>query len=595
MKDTLGLKLFSFAVISDTHINPDEEDCNSPFPVNKRANRRFRYVVQDVNKRYVDFVVHLGDLLHPVPESGQPYHQAAEKYRQIVQDLKAPIYVLPGNHDIGDTPIKGGPASPTTQAMIDTWQGEFGVDYQSFSKGGIQLILLNAQLINSGLDAEQTQKTWFEKQLSTITDERVFLFLHHPAYLAFPDEQNHYDNTNQPGRSWLLDLLKKYQIEAMFSGHAHNFWYNRYCQTDYYLAPSTSFVRQDYSEMLRTPPPKESELGRNDAAKLGYFIVTVHEQGHTTKFVRTYGAELNIAEELNNQSTSLSADPREGKPSLIGFDLRQNWAEVTEIPPSGGLDEFDRKLVRNDYHLLALQEMGVRNVRVPLRDLLDDTKCERLQLLRHLGFDITVFSFDIPEENTLAQIERYVNIFKDWEITFDWPDMDQRWDQLQALSKRTSLPIYISRMRTKDDVKVDGTYFHVINHGFSASDINQLKTLKNHGIAGAVFRLGHSENVGQTMEAIHSSIKTVGIKASVHIRLADDNPALGKYDETWACQRVSVAMQAVRNTNDLRLFCDTLVDVDRGYFARFGAIDRNSNPRKLLDVIKEETCRRPVD
>jgi len=34
------------------------------------------------------------------------------------------------------------------------------------------------------------------------------------------------------------------------------------------------------------------------------------------------------------------------------------------------------------------------------------------------------------------------------------------------------------------------------------------------------------------------------------------------------------------------VFCDTLVDNDRGYFVRSGAIDRTGNPNKLLNVIK---------
>jgi hypothetical protein len=232
--------------------------------------------------------------------------------------------------------------------------------------------------------------------------------------------------------------------------------------------------------------------------------------------------------------------------------------------------------------------MGIRNIRVPLTDLLDSEKCARLIVLKHLGFDITLFGFDIPDAKMLAQIERHANIFKDWEITFDWFDMDQRWGRLHGISQSIKLPIYVSRMRTKDDIKSEGMYFHVINHGFSASDLKQLKILKEHGISGAVFRLGHSDDVAQTIDAIHTKVKTVGIKASVHLRLADDNPALVKYDETWACQRASDAIEAAQGRDNLRVFCDTLVDVDRGYFARLGAIDRNCNPRKLLDVIKKK-------
>ena len=39
--------------------------------------------------------------------------------------------------------------------------------------------------------------------------------------------------------------------------------------------------------------------------------------------------------------------------------MRGDWFEDVWIPPSGGLDEFDRKQVRNDYALLALLENGV--------------------------------------------------------------------------------------------------------------------------------------------------------------------------------------------------------------------------------------------
>ena len=49
--DTLGRRLFSF-----THVNQGEDDCNSPFEVNRLANRRMRYVIRDLNARDLAFV-----------------------------------------------------------------------------------------------------------------------------------------------------------------------------------------------------------------------------------------------------------------------------------------------------------------------------------------------------------------------------------------------------------------------------------------------------------------------------------------------------------------------------------------------------------
>ncbi|MEW2918481.1 metallophosphoesterase [Ruegeria sp. ANG10] len=585
----LGRFVYSFAVISDTHVNPDEDRCNSPFPVNARANRRFRYVVADINRREVDFVVHLGDLLHPVPETGELFAQAAEAYRAIVSDLTMPIHVLPGNHDIGDTPISGGPASPTTPKMIEAWEKEFGAQYHSFEKGGVRFLLLNAQLINSGLQDEVDQRRWVENELAAAQGQRVMLMLHHPAYLCYPDELDHYDNTDQPGRGWLLGLLEKHGIEAMFSGHAHNFWYDRYGETDFYLAPATSFVRQDYSEMLRAVPPEGSEFGRNDAAKLGYFVVNVYENGHVTKFVRTNGTELTPGEKPTGDLQHLAPDPRENTRPLIGFDLRKNWAEISEVPPSGGLDEFDRKLVRNDYHLLALQEMGVRDVRLPLQDLLDPVRRARLGILQHLGFRITLFGYSIPE-NHLDLIASVADTLTDWEITLNWRDVERSVDALSDAHEKTGLPIYISRMRTKEEVKAEGTYFHVINHGFDTQDSNQMEILaslpNSCGNAGAVFRLGNNEPVVDRLEAADRAVMPYGLKASVHLRVAGDNPAIPHKDDDATNARVLEAMETRARLKNTRVFCDTLADVDRGYFVRNGAIDRCNNPRPLLEIVR---------
>ena len=135
---TLGRVLTPFAVVSDSHVNPSDDRCNSPFPVNRRANRRFRYAIRQLNTLPIEFVIHLGDLVHPVPESGAAYAEAADAYRRIVDELKVPIPVLPGNHDIGDTPIDGAPAHPTTAASIAAWAAEFGAQYQAFSAHGLR-------------------------------------------------------------------------------------------------------------------------------------------------------------------------------------------------------------------------------------------------------------------------------------------------------------------------------------------------------------------------------------------------------------------------------------------------------------------------
>lgn len=587
--NSLGNKIFTFAVISDTHVNSEEDSCNSPFPVNARANARFRYVVADLNRRAVDFVMHLGDVVHPVPETGALYGQAAEAYRDIVADLKMPIHLIPGNHDIGDLPFDGAPANPTTSQMIDAWSKEFGAQYQVVIKDDVRFLLLNAQLIGSGLADEVVQREWVEAELAA-RNMRTMLMLHHPPFLSAPDEPDHYDNMSPPGREWVLELLKKHSIEAMFAGHAHNFWYNRYETTDFYLASSTSFIRQDYSEMLRSTPPEGSEFGRDDRAKLGYFIINVYEQGHVMHFVRTYGAELAEGVSLKKVLDPSAPAPRENAKPLIGFDLRQNWAEISEVAPSGGLDEFDRKFVRNDYPLLALIEMGVRGIRIPMTDLRYPDRRARLGALQHLGFRPTLFTFGVPQGTDWALLRDNAALFEDWEMTVNWEDLGPQSEAIKRTHQETGLPVYISRMRTKADLEAGGVYFHVINHGFNPQDtaqLDQLGELRQKGIAGAVFRMSLKEQTEEFLRDTDMAVTSRGLLGSVHLRVAHDNPAQLHNDEAQTQTRVGIAMNTVQSLTSTRVFCDTLVDVDRGYFVRMGAIDRACNPRGLWSVVRD--------
>ncbi|MEK9673878.1 MAG: hypothetical protein VW268_15480, partial [Rhodospirillaceae bacterium] len=92
MSQDLGAHLFTYAVITDTHLNQGETKCNSPFQVNKMANGRMRHVVRDLNARDVDFVLHLGDLLHPVPAIPRLYERAAKRFKEQVSQLRHKLY-----------------------------------------------------------------------------------------------------------------------------------------------------------------------------------------------------------------------------------------------------------------------------------------------------------------------------------------------------------------------------------------------------------------------------------------------------------------------------------------------------------------------
>ena len=111
--------LFSFAVIADTHTRPEEGDLSSPWLVNELANDRCRYVTALLNHLRPAFVIHLGDVVHPVPAL-PTYGAAAEAALAMFADLDAEIRYIPGNHDVGDKPFKAMPAAKVTDDGVAT-------------------------------------------------------------------------------------------------------------------------------------------------------------------------------------------------------------------------------------------------------------------------------------------------------------------------------------------------------------------------------------------------------------------------------------------------------------------------------------------
>ena len=167
-------------------------------------------------------------------------------------------------------------------------------------------------------------------------------------------------------------------------------------------------MRPDYSELAAILP--EAEVGRDDPAKLGFFIVDVTDIGHTVRPVRTYGRTG--GDPLPVPAAALTA-PDWTCP--VGVTLRHDWAATVGFP-ADGLDPFVRKVVRNDYPLLALWESRITNVRVPIGDIMSVDRQERLNDLSRMGLRFSVFSAGPPDDATASGIEASAGAVVRWEI-----------------------------------------------------------------------------------------------------------------------------------------------------------------------------------
>ena len=350
--------------------------------------------------------------------------------------------------------------------------------------------------------------------------------------------------------------------------------------------------------MYRIRPGDDDEAGRNDRAKLGYAVVHVYDNGHTIEFVRTYGEEM---AETGASDSAPAYVPHRLHPltnvkTSFGFDMRQNWMEMVEIPPTGGLDEFDRKEVRNDYPLMALWEMGVRKLRVPVRDLLVTENRVRMRMLTRHGHEFTLFSFGAPSALEQELISNNQDIFTAWEIAVNWNVFAQEALAIGDFSRSLDVPVYLSRLRSSDELREEaaGRYYHVINQGFLAADEEQMQGILDmpelkDAIAGFVFRVTAEKDPLDAVCEAHEIAERLGVMASVHIRMCGSNPAIAQEDDDWVCARMAESVLAASVYPHVSVFADTMVDNDRGYFVRNGVLDRLCNPRPAFHVVRNLT------
>ena len=340
----------------------------SPFLTNAKANARARHVFQEIAcmSPQPSFVVHLGDIVHPVP-SLPSFKVAVDLFKDIVKPLNTPLHLIPGNHDVGDKLINWMPADHVCDEFLQIYRKCFGKDYYSFDQGELRFLFVNSLLINSGLRDEAQQQCWLEDQIKSAQGKRVFMFMHYPPYIYSADERGNYDNIDQPGRDWLLKQIQSPRVEAVFAGHVHNFWYDKIGSADFYMLPSTAFLRHDFSEFYSVAP--DIEFGRGDVERFGYFWIDVFDETHIAYSIKSMGREVNANGDSVEKNTLRLAHPRASGFSNVGVELRHPWAESKQITATGGVQEFGRKWARNDYPLLALLEMGVRLSKIPDIDL----------------------------------------------------------------------------------------------------------------------------------------------------------------------------------------------------------------------------------
>jgi hypothetical protein len=581
--NTSDAPLLTFAVIADSHFHPEGHDPQSPYVADGLHNARNDVVVACINRAQPAFVMHLGDVPHPVP--GVDNHQVALDVAKKTYDaLTVPYTVVPGNHDVGDKP-KGWATAPTaTPERHAVFEAMWGASYGSFDKAGVHFLWIDTPVLNSGLPLEAEQEVWLQADLAAATAEgkRIFLFLHYPPYLCETDEPEHYDNLAEPARSHILNIVQEHKIEAVFCGHVHNFFWNRQGDTSIYILPATSFVRPEFSELCTIEPFREN--GRDDIDKLGFFFVHIYPDGHRIEPIRTDGhIETPVA-----ASDILKPGLRETPLSPLGATLRHDWTRPRSVP-CGNLDEFRRKLARNDMVLSALLETGIKRLRVPAGDLLLPETAHRLRELSLVEIEVCVFSTGSTAHEHAAAVRDAAAWVQTWEIvTLDGMAPDEPWVRA---ARDAGVKVLTSVLG--GEPKVDGPseptgkkYFsHFPCHGFNPGAATRSWAKTREGADGLIARVPDEMSPWDALTELTAGTQTPSGVLHVHLEVPRGGECERQVDDVATAHRLAEGLLAAAAHPNAQLYLDTFVDHDRGYFPRNGLMDRRGTPRLALHVL----------
>ena len=170
-----------------------------------------------------DLVIHTGDVVILNPDSPDD-RQAAW---QLLQQINAPLLVLPGNHDVGESGDDVWMDVCVTRERVADFAGTWGAD-RFFRRGdagtGAQdwaFIGINSERMSSGLPEEGEQWDWLASVADQVRGKSVMLFLHKPLWFLGGSEAGM--TIPEPDRERLLSVLAGTRLRVVANGHLHRY------------------------------------------------------------------------------------------------------------------------------------------------------------------------------------------------------------------------------------------------------------------------------------------------------------------------------------------------------------------------------------
>ena len=212
-----------FAQISDIHISTLGDYAEL---LSSRAADFLAATLADLNQQAdLDFVLLTGDLFNT------PTRQNVAVFQQVIQLLRQPYYIIPGNHDRRDpNDVEGLTRREFAQRFNPQFQAR---PTAPKAQAGYWSVTVRPEVQLIGLDSirdkdwggiiDPIQIEWLEGELATHADKLIILTVHHPFHSLAPiDSHPDWRNFVCDNGPEMLALLDQYpQVKVVLTGHHH--------------------------------------------------------------------------------------------------------------------------------------------------------------------------------------------------------------------------------------------------------------------------------------------------------------------------------------------------------------------------------------
>lgn len=198
----------TIAQISDSHLG----EMHSP-----NAAENLRKAVAMINARHPDAVIVSGDIGETPAER--------EKAKAILKALNAPVYYVPGNHDVRDI------------NSLKQFRKQFGADYYRFHVKNVEVLAIDSELLGNYRDFDakspgplspameiesEKMMSWLAKQAPPARGEIVIAVQHIPLFRdnGFPDAKPYWTVNPLYARREVA-LLRRLGVRDLLAGHWH--------------------------------------------------------------------------------------------------------------------------------------------------------------------------------------------------------------------------------------------------------------------------------------------------------------------------------------------------------------------------------------